>query len=478
MKKISFFLLVILTFFSSCGSGVTDSEKERRLTETCSFDITDTEKIGVEAVSKVPGDQPCSIDVKSFGASGNGIDDDTEPIKTALASFSEIGGCVFFPSGTYKITSEITVPSNIRLLGDNATILVDFKGRYAIRAEGSYGPPVLVTSDIVAGDTVVKISDIASFTEGDLIQVMDKRNKERYAREIKTISKIEDGSITLTAPMMMPYKTGYSSEVNQIKGLRNLRIEGLTFEGTSSSDITFMVFIRNANLVVVKDCIIKNHISASAPDTVISIYVAQSEDVRIENNLRYGVADYKLENGNCISVYGTGKTVITQNSCLGSAFGISDFVGQGNMISYNYIEGTQRSGHRGIKLSGSYFIEVISNKIIRTDSGIKHEESGENLIKRNIIFDCGVASWSAGINLSNHEASIENQFDNIILEKNYVKGQHGAGIFIDMNNSKVVVKDNIIESSGKGIQDDSAQAQIENNCIVNSPKVLFKGIRP
>lgn len=466
-KKITFFLLAIMTCLYSCGSGVDGSYKERMLTESCPSNIMATEGIGVETAPKVHDDKSCGMDVKGFGASGNGINDDTEPIKKALASLSETGGCVFFPPGTYKITSEINVGSNTWLLGDSATILVDFQGRYAIRAEGSYGPPVLVTSDIAEGDTVIKILNTEILSEGDLIQVMDKRNKERYAREIKTICRVEDGSITLTAPMTMPYNTIYSSVVNKIQGLKNLQIEGLAFEGTSSSDITFMIFIRNATLVRVKNCIIKNHISPSAPETVISIYVAQSYDVRIENNLRYGVADQKLDNGNCISVYGNGKTVTTRNSCLGSAFGISDWVGQGNKISYNYIEGTKGSGHRGIKLAGSYFGEVINNKVKWTDSGIKHEESGENLIKGNIILECGVASWSAGINLSNHISSIENQFGNIMIEENYVKGQNGAGIFIDNNNSRVVVKNNIIDSSENGIQSYS-DGLIENNCIINS----------
>jgi hypothetical protein len=49
-----------------------------------------------------------AINVKSFGAKGDGLTDDTIPIQNAINSITE-RGTIYFPSGTYKITGLITL---------------------------------------------------------------------------------------------------------------------------------------------------------------------------------------------------------------------------------------------------------------------------------------------------------------------------------------------------------------------------------
>ncbi|MDD3926099.1 MAG: glycosyl hydrolase family 28-related protein [bacterium] len=55
-------------------------------------------------------------DVRAYGAKGDGTTDDTTAIQNAIDSFSS-GGIVFFPSGTYVITSALTVRKGIILQG-------------------------------------------------------------------------------------------------------------------------------------------------------------------------------------------------------------------------------------------------------------------------------------------------------------------------------------------------------------------------
>jgi len=52
------------------------------------------------------GDPPW-IDVRAYGAKGDGVTDDTTAIQNAL----DLGGYILIPAGTYKITSTIDVPS-------------------------------------------------------------------------------------------------------------------------------------------------------------------------------------------------------------------------------------------------------------------------------------------------------------------------------------------------------------------------------
>ena len=55
-----------------------------------------------------------AINVKDYGAVGDGVADDTTAVTAAIAA----GGLIYFPSGTYRITSKITIASNKTLFGD------------------------------------------------------------------------------------------------------------------------------------------------------------------------------------------------------------------------------------------------------------------------------------------------------------------------------------------------------------------------
>ena len=62
-----------------------------------------------------------SVSVKDFGAVGDGVADDTTAIQSAI----NIAGSVFLPSGTYRVTQSIILPSNAKVRGSgvNKTIV-------------------------------------------------------------------------------------------------------------------------------------------------------------------------------------------------------------------------------------------------------------------------------------------------------------------------------------------------------------------
>lgn len=63
------------------------------------------------------------INVKAFGAVGNGLHDDTSAIQAALNAANVAGGgMVYFPAGSFKVTSVLTLYPNVRVSGaGNAT---------------------------------------------------------------------------------------------------------------------------------------------------------------------------------------------------------------------------------------------------------------------------------------------------------------------------------------------------------------------
>lgn len=62
----------------------------------------------------------------AYGAIGNGVANDTAAFVAALSAASAASpiGTVYVPAGTYRISSTLTVPSNVRLIGENRTTAV------------------------------------------------------------------------------------------------------------------------------------------------------------------------------------------------------------------------------------------------------------------------------------------------------------------------------------------------------------------
>jgi F5/8 type C domain/Pectate lyase superfamily protein len=52
-----------------------------------------------------------------YGAKGDAATDDTDAVKNAISDMAKSGGTVFFPSGEYRLTSELVVPTGVELRG-------------------------------------------------------------------------------------------------------------------------------------------------------------------------------------------------------------------------------------------------------------------------------------------------------------------------------------------------------------------------
>ncbi|MGI8689021.1 MAG: glycosyl hydrolase family 28-related protein [Thermomicrobiales bacterium] len=81
--------------------------------------------------SGTPTGAQAILNVKQYGAAGNGITDDTAAIQAAIDAVPASGGTVFFPPGTYivapKKTVGIVIKSNLRLAGSGAASVLKIK---------------------------------------------------------------------------------------------------------------------------------------------------------------------------------------------------------------------------------------------------------------------------------------------------------------------------------------------------------------
>ena len=77
---------------------------------------TDCQFKGKTTVEDLITKQPLT-DVRAFGAKGDGTADDTVAIQAALNFTEGVHGIVFFPHGTYKITSPLKISPNVHVEG-------------------------------------------------------------------------------------------------------------------------------------------------------------------------------------------------------------------------------------------------------------------------------------------------------------------------------------------------------------------------
>lgn len=116
-----------------------------------------------------------TFNVKSYGAAGNGIADDTSAVTLAINAASAAGGgTVFLPAGTYKVTSSITPLSGVRIQGaGNSTVLAGYGVSFAILNNiATSGNPTtdIEICDLKIDGTNVTAPSYTPFTKGIYIQ--------------------------------------------------------------------------------------------------------------------------------------------------------------------------------------------------------------------------------------------------------------------------------------------------------------------
>lgn len=120
------------------------------------------------------------INVKDYGAIGDGITNDTDAILNAISAGS--GKTIFFPSGTYKTTDKLTLSSNDTKIcgaGKNQTIIAwtGGNGSYSVGAGTNYGQTgtaaiVVTASRCVISDMTIKGPVSGSYTSGQRLIVV------------------------------------------------------------------------------------------------------------------------------------------------------------------------------------------------------------------------------------------------------------------------------------------------------------------
>ena len=100
--------------------------------------------------------------VRSGGAKGDGVTDDTAALQSVINSAASAGKVVFVDAGTYKVTKTILIPKGSKIVGESYSVIMSSGSFFS-----NINAPQIVVQVGNAGDTgVVEWSDMIVSTQG------------------------------------------------------------------------------------------------------------------------------------------------------------------------------------------------------------------------------------------------------------------------------------------------------------------------
>jgi hypothetical protein len=216
------------------------------------------------------------VNVKDYGAVGDGVTDDRAAIVSAIEDAFDNNKRLFFPFATYYISSEISIThtgageKNLEIDGGGATLTTDETAGSPIlmQISGNINPYHPVTQSIIQNRNWLVCPELAdSLSPGDLIKIYSNAkfndtlfnyNEESGKGEMKVVRNVVDSFVYVSSPFYDSYSldpwydardtaqnwktpTVSVAKVNPIQlNVRNLNLKHLTteYEGYHVSGMT------------------------------------------------------------------------------------------------------------------------------------------------------------------------------------------------------------------------------------------------
>lgn len=265
-----------------------------------------------------------STNIRTHGAVGDGVTDDTEAIAAALAASSN----VFVPSGTYLISDIITktLASDFRMTGEaGSKFIFEDAGGFVITNTTA---TQTLAANVNRGDTEIDLVSASGLVVGDVIRlastVVAEVTRNRPHRFLGMITSISGNTVTVDRPVTLNFHIGDAGlsvlsfrpnkvDINTLKFESDAsvldrylkiyystpRLRGLTFKGPEprSGQLTF---ITGCYDVLIED--------TEYRDCLYGVLLDNSSNIHCHDIKAYGTRHPLLPTFFCTGVYVDGLT--------------------------------------------------------------------------------------------------------------------------------------------------------------------------
>ncbi len=209
-------------------------------------------------------DYPVSVNVKDFGAVGDGVSDDTQFFINAINA-AGAGSAILVPTGIYKITSTIEIDKGIVLRGEGQE---NTKLKFYFNSGGSCIEIVKwggsdwanITAKFNKGSNSITVSDVSYFNVGDFVEIRQDNDPAVFAPgysgyescgdacvgQILEVTGKSGNSITFSNELYYNYNPSMNPRIRVIEMVQGAGVEKLYLERVSSNDYGSNVELINA----------------------------------------------------------------------------------------------------------------------------------------------------------------------------------------------------------------------------------------
>ncbi|WP_022767899.1 glycosyl hydrolase family 28-related protein [Butyrivibrio sp. NC2007] len=211
-------------------------------------------------VDPIAVDDPSSV--RTYGAKGDGVTDDTAAIIETLKNNPD--GKVYFPRGTYVISSRIRIPSNMQIIGDGASsviIAAPGTGRGADMIKVDKATNVVFKNICISGNSSINYENM---NDQDGIHLLELWNSDNITVDncsfidnvYTAIRNVGSSNVTITNCHFKNTDCGFIT-LGSAASIHDLTITNNSIDGHQSSEpISLFANSSHSNILIANNTII------------------------------------------------------------------------------------------------------------------------------------------------------------------------------------------------------------------------------
>jgi hypothetical protein len=205
------------------------------------------------------------LNVKWFGAKGDGQTDDTQAIQNALnALITNGGGTLVFPTGTYKVNGSLSAmvtslsPLELRIIGHPGTVIdgtASTSKTFFYVGGSRVGTSIPLSANVTQGSSSINLATPINANPGDILLITstDLWNPTRtyyYKGEMVQVDSVSGTTVNLKSQLFDSYNA--STTVVYQLAMPKVHIEGLSIRRNSNDNGLDVQYARDLYLSEVK----------------------------------------------------------------------------------------------------------------------------------------------------------------------------------------------------------------------------------